>query len=494
MSLVIFQEESIPMLEHLKEEANYTLTENSALTLKSTGSECLDLFATIGALRNSDSDEITARFLRAFAENPTLALRTAFYARDIRGGLGERTAFRVILGWLAQNSPSSVIKNIALIPEYGRYDDLLSLLGTPCESSALGLIKSQLDNDTASQTPSLLAKWLPSINASNPKARQLAKHIAFSMAMSLKTYRQTLSALRKRISIIENNLRTKDYSFDYSKQPSKAMLKYRQAFIRNDRERYQTFLQDVEQGKAALHTGTLAPYEIIMPIFTRGLLPKDECTALNTTWLAQEDFTGGKNALAVVDGSGSMYSGSVIYPIAVAESLGIYFAERNRGKFRNHFITFSRTPQLVEIKGSDIADKVRYCAGFNEVANTNIQAVFELILNTAVKHSIPQNEMPESLYIISDMEFDYCTENSDMTNFEYAKKIFAEKGYTLPQVVFWNVDSRNQQQPVSRNEQGVILVSGVSPRIFAMIKSGNLSPESYMLEILNSERYRNIIA
>ncbi len=480
------------MLEHLKQESNYTLTENSALTLKSTGSHCLDLFATIGALRNSTPDEITTRFLRAFTENPTLALRTAFYARDIRGGLGERKTFRVILDWLAKNHPDSVVKNIALLPAYGRYDDLLSLLGTPCEDSALALIKTQLEGDTASQAPSLLAKWLPSINASNPQTRHLAKKIASSLGMSLKSYRQTLSALRKRISIIENYLRTKDYTFDYSTQPSKAMLKYRQAFVRNDSKRYMKFLQDVEEGKAELHTGTLAPYEIIMPIFTNGMMSDDERTALNTTWNSQEDFTDGKNALAVVDGSGSMYSGSVIYPVAVAESLGIYFAERNRGEFRNHFITFSRTPQLVEIKGRNIFDKVSYCARFNEVANTNIQAVFELILRTAVKHNIPQEEMPASLYIISDMEFDCCTENSDMTNFEYAKQLFAEKGYTLPQVVFWNVDSRHQQQPVDRNEQGVILVSGVSPRIFAMLKSGNLSPESYMLEILNSERYRNI--
>ncbi len=494
MSLVIFQEECIPMLEHLKQEANYTLTENAALTLKSTGSECLDLFATIGALRNATPDEIMTRFLRAFAENPTLALRTAFYARDIRGGLGERRTFRVILNWLAKNSPDSVIKNITLIPEYGRYDDLLFLIGTPCEESLLALIKDQLNADLVSDTPSLLAKWLPSINASNPQTRHLAKHIASSMGIPLRLYRQALSAIRKSLRIIENNLRKRDYSFDYSKQPSKAMLKYRQAFIRNDNDRYMKFLQTVAGGKATLHTGTLAPYEIIMPIFINGMMSDDERKALNTTWDSQEDFTDGKNALAVVDGSGSMYSGTVIYPIAVAESLGIYFAERNRGEFRNHFITFSDVPRLVEVKGSDIVEKVNYCASYNEVANTNIQAVFELILKTAVKHKIPQDEMPESLYIISDMEFDSCTQNADMTNFEHAKRLFEVRGYTLPQVVFWNVDSRHNQQPVGMNEQGVILVSGVSPRIFAMLKSGNLSPESYMLEILNSERYRNINA
>ena len=482
------------MLDELKQEANYTLTENLALTHKSTLSHCLDLFSTIGALRNSQPHEIRARFMQAFAEDSDMAARIAFYARDVRAGLGERKTFRVILEWLAQNSPSTVSKNINLIPEYGRYDDLLALIGTPCESSALNLIASQLKEDTDSDSPSLLAKWLPSINASSPEVRRKAIIIAKGLELSLKDYRQTLSKLRARLRIIENNLRTKDYTFDYSNQPSKAMLKYRQAFIRNDGERYSAFLNDVSEGRAEIHTGTLAPYDVIMPIFTRGTMTDDERKALNVTWNALEDFTRGENSLAVVDASGSMYGGRVVYPVAVAVSLGIYFAERNKGEYHNHFITFSGTPQLVKIEGSDIFEKVNYCASFTEAENTNIQAVFELILNTAVKHKIPQSEMPSTLYIISDMEFDSCTDDSDMTNFEYAKKIFAENGYTLPQVVFWNVDSRNTQQPVTMNEQGVILVSGLSPRVFAMIKSGNLSPYSFMLEVLNSERYAKITA
>ena len=483
------------MLNQLKEEANYTFTENLALTHKSTLSDCLDLFATIGALRNSDPSEITARFMRAFAENPDMAAKIAFYARDIRGGLGERRTFRLILQWLAHTSPSTVSKNISLIPEYGRYDDLLALIGTPCEQSAFSLIASQLKSDMAADNPSLLAKWLPSVNASNPDTRRQALAIAKALGLSLRDYRQTLSKLRAKLRIIENNLRTKDYTFDYSQQPSNAMFKYRQAFIRNDNERYHAFLNDVSAGKTTLNTGTLAPYEIILPVLGYRELNADEINAINTTWNAQEDFTNGENALVVLDGSGSMYRGDgVISPISVALSLGMYFAEHNKGEFRNHFITFSMTPQLVEIKGADIVERLRYCASFNEAANTNLQAVFELILNTAVKHRLPQSELPSTLYIISDMEFDSCTENSGMTNFQYAKKIFADKGYTLPNVIFWNVDSRNTQQPVTMNEQGVALVSGTSPRIFAMIKSGNLSPMSYMLDVLNSERYKNITA
>ncbi|MBQ3345799.1 MAG: DUF2828 family protein [Synergistaceae bacterium] len=480
------------MLKQLKEEANYTLTENLALTHKSTLSDCLDLFATIGALRNSHPGEIITRFMRAFTEDRDMAAKIAFYGRDIRGGLGERRTFRVILQWLAENSPSTISKNISLIPEYGRYDDILELLGTKCEQSALSLIASQLKSDMDSESPSLLAKWLPSVNASSSETRQKALAVAKTLGMSLKDYRQTLSKLRAKLKIIENNLRTKDYTFDYSKQPSKAMFKYRAAFSRNDNERYMAFLDDVSAGKATLHTGTLTPYEIIRPILDTGL-NADEINAINTTWNAQEDFTNGENAIVVVDGSGSMYGGRNVSPISVALSLGIYFAERNKGEFHNHFITFSMTPQLVEIKGTNIYEKVKYCASFNEVANTNIQAVFELILSTAVKHNVPQSELPSTIYIISDMEFDYCN-NADITNFDYAKKIFAEHGYKLPNVVFWNVESRNTQQPVTMNEQGVTLVSGASPRVFAMIKSGNLSPMSFMLDVLNSERYRNITA
>ena len=340
---------------------------------------------------------------------------------------------------------------------------------------------------------SLLAKWLPSVNASNAQTVFYAKRIARFLGMSDAQYRKTLVKLREHIRIIENSLREKDYSFDYSKQPSKAMFKYRKAFYRNDGERYGEFMNKVSRGEAQLHTGTLTPYEIIKPFFY-DKVGEQEASAIDATWNAQEDFTRDENALVVIDGSGSMYSRTDPMPATVALSLGIYYAERNTGAFRNHFITFSERPQLVEIKGKTILEKVRYCSQYNEVANTNIQKVFELILQTAVKNKVPQSEMPSTLYIISDMEFDYCTKGAELTNFEYAKKIFAEAGYQLPKVVFWNVQSRNQQQPVTQNEEGVALVSGCSPRIFNMLQSGNLSPLGYVLEILGTERYAKIAA
>ena len=485
------------MLEHIKTEANRAYTENGALSCASTHSDCLDLFAAIGALRSADDQEIINRFSRAFAEDPGLAVKTLFFARDVRGGLGERKVFRVAMKWLAENAPASVRKNLAYIAEYGRWDDLLCLIDTSCGKDVLDLIRAQIETDCMAMDTggnvSLLAKWLPSINASSTRTVICAKQIARYLDMSDEQYRKTLVKLRRQIRIIENNLREKDYTFDYAQQPSKALYKYRKAFLRNDGDRYGAFMGQVRRGEAKLNVGTLTPYDIIAPFFERQV-DTAERQAMDATWNAQNDFAGSENALVIIDGSGSMYAPLQPRPAAVAMSLGIYFAERNTGAFKNHFITFSERPRLVKVKGNDIFEKVLYCRKYNEVANTNIQKVFELVLRAAVKNHVPQSEMPSTLYIISDMEFDSCTKGADLTNFEYAKKIFSRAGYQLPRVVFWNVASRTSQQPVTMNEQGVALVSGCNPRIFGMLSSGNLSPMGYMLDILGAERYAKIAA
>jgi len=189
-----------------------------------------------------------------------------------------------------------------------------------------------------------------------------------------------------------------------------------------------------------------------------------------------------------------MYWDAEPLPAAVALSLGLYFAEHSAGAFRNCFIEFSERPQLIELKGETFADRLRYAASFNTAANTNLEAVFELILRTAVKNQVPQEELPETLYIISDMEFDCCVANASLTNFVNAKQRFASFGYALPKIVFWNVASRNRQQPVTKNEQGVALVSGCSPRIFKMLSGGLLTPYAFMMDVLGGERYAPISA
>lgn len=487
------------MLTLLKNEFNKTYTENGAVTHQTTMSDCLDFFASAGALRQSSPDEIAMRFMRAYAENSDMAMKILFYTRDVRGGLGERRTFRAIMRWLCENHPQSVQKNMKYIAEFGRYDDLLCLMDMGFKKEVIEIIKEQLAEDilnmSKGESISLMAKWLPSINASKDETVKQAKVIAKALGMSFGDYRKVLSRLRNHLRIIENNLRTRDYTFDYSKQPSKAMFKYRGAFYRNDRERYTDFLGKVTRGEAKLNTGNVMPYEIIAPVVScRYNKEIHDTVALNATWLNLEDFTDGRNAIAVVDGSGSMYCGGNPMPASVALSLGLYFAERNTGAFKDHFITFSHTPRLVEVKGKNIVEKIKYAMSFNEVADTNIEAVFKLILKTAVLNGVKQAELPETIYIISDMEFNHCARGADITNFQNAKKLFEKYGYKLPQVVFWNVNSRNIHQPVTMNEQGVVLVSGCTPRIFSQIAAGNFSPYEFMLDVINSERYADIAA
>lgn len=489
------------MLRALKRESNKTFTENGAVTHVSTYSDCLDLFATVGALRKASEQEILDRFIRAYTEDADKAMKILFYARDIRGGLGERRVFRTVMTYLAANEPASVRKNIGYFGEYGRYDDLLSLMGTPCEKDMLAYIAGQFAADMKAlaegEGVSLLAKWLPSVNASNAETVAMAKKIARSMKMSDRDYRKAVTALRARIRIIENNLREKDYTFDYSKQPSKAMFKYRAAFMRNDGERYGEFISKVTKGEAKLNAGTLMPYELVDPFLDYcGMsdVTEEEKRVLNATWASMHDFGGNENAIAVVDTSGSMYCTRSPKPASVALSLGLYFAERNKGLFHNCFIEFSRDARLIEIKGETFADRLRYIASFSQIADTNIESVFDLILTAAVTHRIPQEEMPAKLYIISDMEFNYCVTNAELTNFENAKRKYAHFGYKLPDVVFWNVQSRNRQQPVTMNEQGVALVSGCTPRLFSMVASGSIDPYSVMMDVIGSERYEKIAA
>ncbi len=495
------------MLDYIRQEAAMTWTENGAATYESTGSECLDLFATIGALRRASDAEMIRRFIRAYTENPDLAMKLLFYARDIRGGLGERRVFRVILNWLALNEPMAVKKNLKYIAEYGRYDDLLVLMDTPCEKEMFSVLREQFSKDLEAMrgegTVSLLAKWLPSVNASNTQTKSLGKRVAKAFGLSEAEYRKALSALRAQIHIIENNLREKNYSFDYEKQPSRAMFKYRKAFSRNDAKRYHAFLQAVSSGEAALHADTIAPYELIAPYLTVGWYGEEsymrdisaaEKESLNATWASLPDFASTENALAVIDTSGSMYCDQKPIPAAVALSLGLYFAEHNTGAFKNHFIEFSSRPQLIRIKGDTFADRLRYVATFSEIANTNLEAVFDLILNAAAKHHVPREELPAKLIIISDMEFDSCVDHASEVNFQNARKKFAAHGYPLPQIIFWNVASRHRQQPVTQNEQGVALISGVTPRIFSMVAGGILSPYTFMMEILRSKRYAPIAA
>lgn len=486
------------MLNFLKKESNNTYTENGGAAYRSTESYCLDMFFKAGAMRNSTAEEIADVVTRAYAENPHKTMKIIFFARDARGGLGERRFFRIAIAALVKTAPESVKKNIRLFAEYGRFDDLCILLGTSLEKEAVEIIDTQLRSDKAAMAVggkvSLLAKWLPSVNTSSQETRNMGRRLAALLGMSEPEYRKTLSALRRYTDIIENRLRERDYTFNYEVQPSCAMFKYRCAFIRNDNERYTAYLNKVHNGESKLHADRLFPYDIVRAAIEYDVSPEEKLS-LDAAWKSLPDLTAAKreNAIAVMDGSGSMTCGMGIRPIDAALSLGIYFAEHNTGAFANHFITFSETPRLVEIKGSGIVEKSRYCRNFNEIANTNLEAVFKLILKTAIKNRVLQSDMPAKLYIISDMQFDYCvTGGNNNTLFHSMRKLYSQYGYELPEVIFWNVNSRCNAIPVTRSETGAALVSGYSPAIFDMVMGGDCSPEIVMNRILSSERYAHI--
>lgn len=491
------------ILELLKNRADVTLTENGAKTFSTSRSDCLDLFFKAGAMRNASDEDIRTAVDRAFAEDRDKTMKIIFFARDVRGGLGERRFFRTAIRHLADAQPESVKKNIPLIAEYGRYDDLMSLMGTACEGEALECIKKQLTRDMErmkSEKPvSLLAKWLPSVNTSSKETVAAGKRLCKRLGMAERDYRKTLSALRRYIDITENRLRTRDYTFDYSKVPGGAMFKYRQAFIRNDWERYSDFLDLANKGKKKMNASTLYPYEIVRAVLQGRSMSEKERLSLDVSWkeLSKANpIYGNANALAVVDGSGSMTWGTGdLRPIDAALALGIFFGENTKGAFKNHFITFSSRPRLVEIKGNDIAEKVRYCDTFNEVANTDLEAVFDLILDTAVKNRLRREDIPGRLYIISDMEFDSCVEGGNsQTLFTVMKSKFTKYGYVLPEIVFWNVNSRSENVPVRLTQTGAALVSGNSPSVFNMVTSGGISPEKIMNDVINSERYKAVAA
>lgn len=459
-------------LNDLGSAMNKTKTENGAETLRTSTNALLDFFALAGSVRNNEELGLDL-FKKALAKNKEKAIKILFYLRDIRGGQGERKLFRNCISYLAEHE-KEISKNIAkYIPEYGRYDDLFVLE----VETILPIIKKQLNEDLESETPSLLAKWLPSENASSQKTKQLARGMKNALGMSSKEYRKMLSSLRKKISLVEHKLSNREFKdIEYSKVPSQASLKYKKSFYRNDEGGYTKFLERVKAGEEKINTGTLYPYQIFNRAYEKG---SDEL------WNNLPDYTQGKKAIVVADVSGSM-SGN---PMSVSVSLALYFAERNTGIFKDRFITFSDMPTLQKIEGETLQDKFNSIERSDWGMNTNLNRVFELLVYVAKETNAKPSEMPETIYIISDMEFDDC--GGKRTNFEAIKALYDVTEYKMPNIVFWNVDARNKQVPVKADERGVSLVSGFSPSVFKLAIE-NKSPEETMEDLLKTERYANI--
>ena len=447
-------------------------TENGAVTFKKSGSNVLDFYAQAGAMRKNPQAALDL-FKKAFAENQLYAVRTLFYLRDVRGGQGERDLFRACLEWLGTDAPEVFEKIIAHTADFGRWDDLFF-----DNEKCIDIIKTQLNEDSLSEAPSLLAKWMPTMNASSSNTRAKAKWLASKLGFSEQKYRKHIRALRKAIKTVEEKMSAQKWGeIEYSAVPSQASRIYKDAFKKHDEKRYSAFIDKAEKGEVKINASTLYPYQIYKSV------QSNYSKTLEALWNQLPDYTQGKNALVVADVSGSM-SGD---PMAVSVSLALYFAERNKGQFKDYFITFSGRPTLQEIKGTTLRDRMNSIENAEWEMNTNLQAVFDLILLTAERNHTPAEELPETIYIISDMEFDAACDTH--TNFEVIKSKYEASGYKMPNLVFWNVDARSGKNvPVQKNEQGVALVSGFSPVIFK-IAVENKTPEQIMLDTINSERY-----
>jgi hypothetical protein len=485
------------MLNHLNNHFNETRTENGAFAYKSTKSAVLDLFSQGGAMRQSNDNEIVRLFSKAFAENPVLAMKTLFYLRDITQGQGERRFFRLALKHLAVHNKGSLVKNLHLIPMFGRWDDMWVLLETDAKADVATIVKRQLIADKKAERPSLLAKWMPSENASSYKTKKYAGILRRHFETTPKKYRHLLSELRAKISLVETKLTEGRYAdIAYDKLPAKAGMIYRGAFFRNDEERYKAFLDSLEKGEVKVNAGTLYPNDIVGKIlgegWTRPRLTAQDVKLFEGQWKALPNFIGEKSeeSIVMVDVSGSM-TGT---PMNVAISLAMYIAERNKGAYKDHFMTFTDSPRLVKIQGSNIVDKVNNISRANWGMNTNIQKALQTVLDVAVKNELPKEEVIKKIYIISDMQFDSCTNGASVNIFKDMESRFNSHGYDLPNIVFWNVNARGNT-PMTMNAQGVQLVSGFSPSILTqLLNADGKTPYELMLDVVESDRYKEVTA
>lgn len=478
--------------EVMREESKWTKTENGADTKNTTDSALLDMFATIGSMRSRSEDEIIQKFELAFQEDPLGAMRCLFYSRDVRGGLGERRVFRVLLPYVAEKHKSELDKNLRLVPEYGRFDDFYSLIGTQAEDRIWECVKNQLYLDIINMQDdepcSLLAKWLKKADASSPNTRKLGIYTAKKLGMSVYDYKRLCVKLRRYIDVVEQRMSANEWNtINYPKVPSRAMMNYREAFARHDQERFDEYLNKVKSGEQKINSATLYPYDIVEKI----LYKHEDNKVLEAQWNNLPDYVDGDvNAVVMADVSGSMYG----RPLATSIGLAMYFAERNKGAYHNLFMTFSGNPKFVEVKGKTITDKINFISRAEWGGNTDLEKALLKILDVAIENNCSQVEMPKSLIIISDMEIDYCTNQKHRENFyDYVSRVYEEHGYKMPNVVFWNAYSRHDVFLADKNRKGVQLVSGQSASTFKnLIGCVDKTPIEMMYEVLNSDRYQAI--
>jgi hypothetical protein len=447
-----------------------TRTENGMKARVSSANACVDLFYNIAASRGKD---IIPSFVAAYVEDQELAVRIALWARDVRGGAGERQVFKDILKWIDNSNPALAARVLAKVPELGRWDDIFTVERT--RGAAFDMVRAALQAKNG-----LAAKWMP---RKGDDAIALRKYLGYSP----KRYRKTLVNLTK---VVEQAMCAREWNtINYNHVPSVASARYQKAFNKHDPVGYAAWRDGLAKGETKVNASVLYPYDVI-----KSVRQGDAEVAL-AQWEALPNYVGDANVLPLVDVSGSMScavggygSKSKVSCLDVAVSLGLYLADKNTGKFKDTFLTFSAQPQLLHLRG-DILQKMEQMERSKWEMNTNLHAAFEVILKTAVDAGVPQHEMPQTLIIFSDMQFDHCVKHDDSAMQMIARK-YEQAGYNIPQVVFWNLNASYGNMPVKYDASGTALVSGFSPSLMTSILAGkDFSPEKIMLETVMKDRY-----
>ena len=474
-----------------------TLTANGAVTNSTSHNYNVDLFFLAGACRNESTENIEKALVKSYSFDPLKTRKIIFWAGDIRQGAGERRFFKIALNWLSKNHPEDIQNNLDLIPEFSRWDVIFDLA---LENQVLfSYILANLN--PSAKNYGLLCKWLPRKNYSTDKKKSvkgnsttvtktkrslyggLAGKLMKALNMTPKQYRKMLVEGTK---VVEQQMCAKKWNeIDYSKVPSVAMHKYNKAWYRNDEERFKQYLNAVEKGEAKINAGAIFPYDIIKNS-VRSWYGGELSQAEIVQWNNLPNWLDGKpnSIIPVCDVSGSMTCNNGI-PMAMSVGLGLYISERNVGPFKDAFITFSDHPKMQVLYG-DINERIKQLVNADWGGSTNLVKVFEIILRKAIDTRLPQDLMPKTILVISDMEFNSC---GRLTNYETIKQAYQVAGYECPQVVFWNVNGRTGNIPVTVNDKGVALISGASPSIIKSVLTDNISPVKVMDSTIETERY-----
>ena len=460
-------------------------TTNGMKARASTTNACVDLFFKVGAMRGKD---VTKEFAAAYVEDRETALRIAAWVRDVRGGAGERQIFRDIIKFLEKRDQKDAARLMHKVPELGRWDDVLSVEDASLRIVAYSMIKRALESND-----SLCAKWMP-------RKGKVAAELRSALGWSPKFYRKRLVELT---NVVEQKMCAKEWDqINFSHVPSVAAARYKKAFYKNATEAYTAYVAELVKDPkdravdVKVNAGAVYPYDVLKGVSNyqwsanynatqRGLIVEQ--------WKALENFIGDANVLPLVDVSGSMTcpagKNANVTCMDVAVSLGLYCADKNEGKFKDMFLTFSGSPQLLHLKG-DVLDKAAQMVKSNWAMNTNLVAAMEKILAVAKEGSVPQEEMPDMLLIMSDMQFDQCARFDDSA-MEMIRRKFEIAGYEIPKIVFWNMNAYDNV-PVKYDARGVALVSGFSPSIMKAVLAAdmdNFTPEAVMWSTIGRDRY-----